>query len=367
MGQTTGQDNGATMFMAGRIGIAVIAVVAVLWAMTYAINQFVGDQGDMALKGAPVVALFKKSPPVGSETPAHPLAAEATSAEVPLAAVPLITTDAHGVAPLSDEAVSGSAGPHEQALSESAPTETAAAKPAVVEPIIVNPVEPSRQSVVVFQKQPAVSPAAPVQENQTAGRDAAVTTHGSQPGPGASTDNTEFPATTGHLPAAAPTPVVRPVGVALVDAIIKPLDYELGERFWGWRPNDIINITDNVENFQLGVLEVTRRAIVELAQRISRTGSADSFDRNLENAMSWIMTKATDYWFPSPETKYEETLDELRSYKTKLLNGNAFFYTRADNLIPLFEVFEDLLGSCDQNLVKHMEADGTKVGIFHRR
>jgi len=157
---------------------------------------------------------------------------------------------------------------------------------------------------------------------------------------------------------------VQPVGVALVEAIIEPLEYELKERFWGWRPNDVINITDNVNNFQLGVLEVTRRAVVQLARRISRTGSTDSFDPNLENAMSWIMTKATDYWFPSPETKYTESLDELKTYKTNLINGEAYFYTRADNFIPLFEVFEDLLGSCDQNLVKQKEADGTTVSTF---
>ena len=51
----------------------------------------------------------------------------------------------------------------------------------------------------------------------------------------------------------------RPKGVAFVEATIKPLEYELKERFYGWRPNDILDFTDNVNNFQLGVLEVTRR------------------------------------------------------------------------------------------------------------
>ena len=49
------------------------------------------------------------------------------------------------------------------------------------------------------------------------------------------------------------------VGMAFVDAVIKPMDYELNKRFFGWRPNDIVEWTDNVNNFQLGVLEVTRR------------------------------------------------------------------------------------------------------------
>jgi hypothetical protein len=48
------------------------------------------------------------------------------------------------------------------------------------------------------------------------------------------------------------TPVHKPApkGVAFVEAAIKPLNYELEERWWGWRPNDIIDLTDNVNNFR---------------------------------------------------------------------------------------------------------------------
>lgn len=155
-----------------------------------------------------------------------------------------------------------------------------------------------------------------------------------------------------------------PKGVTFVNAVIKPIEYELTERFWGWRPNDIINITDNVNNFQLGVLEVTRRTAVQLAERISRTGSTDAFNKNLENAMNWLMVKADRYWFPSPEAKYKESLAELTLYREELMLEEASFHTRTDNLIPLLAAFEDLLGSCDENLVKTQEADGTEVGFF---
>jgi hypothetical protein len=161
------------------------------------------------------------------------------------------------------------------------------------------------------------------------------------------------------LPAASP----RPPGVSFVEAVIKPLDYELNHRFWGWRPNDLVNLTDNVNNVQLGVLEVTRRTVVQMAERISRTGYNDSFDRNLENAMNWLMIKPGSYWFPSPETKYKESLSELDNYKQNLLNKKAYFHTRSENLIPLLAAFEDLLGSCDTNLVKTKESDGSKVGF----
>ena len=156
----------------------------------------------------------------------------------------------------------------------------------------------------------------------------------------------------------------RAKGVAFVEATMHPLSHELNDRFWGWRVNDILNITDNVNNFQLGVLEVTRRTAVSLTERISRTGATASFDRNLENAMNWFMIKSDRYWFPSPESKYKAGLDELKKYKEKLEKGEARFHTRPDNLIPLLMAYEDLLGSCEENLVKTKEDDGSSVSFF---
>jgi CBS domain-containing protein len=156
----------------------------------------------------------------------------------------------------------------------------------------------------------------------------------------------------------------KAVGVAFVEAAIAPLNYELNERFYGWRPNDILNFTDNVNNFQLGVLEVTRRTVVALTERISRTGATAAFDEDLENGMNWLMIKARKYWFPSPETKYNASLNALRAYIKKLEKGEAKFHTRTDNLIPLLMDFEDLLGSCEENLVKTKEDDGSSVSFF---
>ncbi|MBW2605552.1 MAG: DUF2333 family protein [Deltaproteobacteria bacterium] len=156
----------------------------------------------------------------------------------------------------------------------------------------------------------------------------------------------------------------RAKGVAFVEATMAPLDYELNERFWGWRSNDILDFTDNINNFQLGALEVTRRTVVALTERISRTGATAAFDENLESAMNWLMIKARKYWFPSPESKYNASLKELTIYKEKLERGEANFHTRTDNLIPLLMAYEDLLGSCEENLVKTHEDDGSPVSFF---
>jgi hypothetical protein len=153
-------------------------------------------------------------------------------------------------------------------------------------------------------------------------------------------------------------------GMAFVEAVIKPLDYELHQRFWGWRPNDTLNLTDNVGNFQLGVLEVTRRTIVVLTERISRADSTATYDTNLERAMNLLMVKADQFRSPSAESQYSAGLDEIRTYREKLEKREAYFDARTDNLISMLTAYEDLLGSCEESLIKTEEEDGSPLSFF---
>jgi hypothetical protein len=156
-------------------------------------------------------------------------------------------------------------------------------------------------------------------------------------------------------------------GWSFVEATVAPLSYELYERFLGWRPNDILigRFTDNINNFQKGVLEVTRRTAVKLAEDISRTGSTESFNKHLENAMNWFMVKPETFWFPSAEGKYKAAISGIRTYQEQLINKEAKFYNRTDNLIPLLKAYRNLLGSCDDNLIKKYEDNGDKVSFFN--
>jgi len=156
----------------------------------------------------------------------------------------------------------------------------------------------------------------------------------------------------------------KPTGVFFVEALIKPLDYELNKRFWGWRPNDLIQFTDNVNEYQLGVLEVTRRATSRLTDNISRTGSTAALNPHLEKAMNGLMLSSDSYLFPPAETQYRESLNNLKLYMDQLIRNEASFYNRPDNLIPLLKSFEELLGSCDENLVKTKEENGDTVSTF---
>jgi len=153
-------------------------------------------------------------------------------------------------------------------------------------------------------------------------------------------------------------------GARFAEASVEALKTELNS-FWGWRPNDYVTFfTDNRKNFQLGVLEVTRRAAVELSERISRTGSTASLNKNLEEARNLLMVKADAYMFPSAGFSYEDAIEDIEKYREQLIKGHASFFNRTDNLIPLLQSFEDLLGSCDENLVKQTEEDGTTVSTF---
>lgn len=181
------------------------------------------------------------------------------------------------------------------------------------------------------------------------------------------------PTSSGHSPKTIKDVLVaidppKPTGVLFVEASYESLEYELHERFWGWRPNDILRFTDNVNNFQKGVLEVTRKTVGELYDSISRTGSTVAYDKNLENAQNWLRgVQPNRLWFPllqSPEGKYGDAIKELKKYRNKLMAGEANFYNRADNLIPLLKAYRNLLGSCDDNLVKTTEQNGDPVSMF---
>jgi hypothetical protein len=143
----------------------------------------------------------------------------------------------------------------------------------------------------------------------------------------------------------------RVKGITFVDAVIEPLQSEL-DRFWGWRPNDLIQFTDNVNHYQLGVIEATRRTSIVLAERISRTGSSDPYVRELEQAMSMFAIDPGTWMFPRAEGKYLEGLDNIRIYRGMLLRKEARFYNRMDNLVPLILTYESILGSVTENLLR---------------
>jgi hypothetical protein len=150
------------------------------------------------------------------------------------------------------------------------------------------------------------------------------------------------------LPQLSPTP-----GVTFVETMIALLDHELHGRTLGWRPNDIVvgRFTDNINNYQLGVLEALRFTTLRLKHRLTRMGDADTYDPDLEKALHLLMNSATLFWFPSSESVYEQSIEHLKAFLEKLKTGKRSFYYRKDNLVALIANYKDLLGNVNRSLV----------------
>jgi hypothetical protein len=164
-------------------------------------------------------------------------------------------------------------------------------------------------------------------------------------------------------PKAAPAEKIK--GVVFTRALIKIMDDQVNQPLFGWRPNTIafgkLGLTDNVNNLQLGVLEVARRTIIVLNENLTRFAVTESHNPQVNEAMNFLMVSPDKYWFPSASGKYREAMQDLESYIEDLSLGRSRFYTRVDNLITLFSHFKDILGSCYYNLVKDTEAGGSPV------
>jgi hypothetical protein len=164
-----------------------------------------------------------------------------------------------------------------------------------------------------------------------------------------------------QLPEIDPTP-----GVTFVETMIRLMEYELKGRFLGWRPNDLIigRFTDDVNNFQLGVLEAIRFTTLRLKDSLTRMGEADAYDRDLQDALNLFMNKPTQFWFPSAEASYGEAVEHLKRFLDKLKRGERKFYYRVDNLISLIVSYNDLLGNVNRTLIMDKHPDGKPVSWF---
>ena len=150
-------------------------------------------------------------------------------------------------------------------------------------------------------------------------------------------------------------PTISPVpGVSFVQTMIDLLDYELNGRTLGWRPNDAVfgRFTDNINNYQLGVLEALRFTTLRLKDSLTRMGDADTYDPDVEAALNLLMNRSTLFWFPSAENSYKEALDHLKAFLVKLETGQRHFYYRSDNLKLLLTTYKDLLGNVNRNLIR---------------
>jgi hypothetical protein len=170
-------------------------------------------------------------------------------------------------------------------------------------------------------------------------------------------------------PAPAPPPREPVKGETFTRGLIKIMDDQVNQTWLGWRPNSILfgklGLTDNVNNVQLGVLEVARRTVVVLNENFTRFATTEAYDPRVNEAMNFFMVSPDKYWFPSASGKYREAMQDLEVYIERLQKGRSRFYSRVDHLIALLSNYKDLLGSSFHNLLKDTEADGQPVSWYH--
>ena len=93
-----------------------------------------------------------------------------------------------------------------------------------------------------------------------------------------------------------PAPLVPPrepaKGEVFTRALIKIMDDQVNGTWFGWRPNSIIfgkmGLTDNVNNIQLGVLEVARRTIEVMNVNMTRFATTEAYNPQVNEAMNFL-------------------------------------------------------------------------------
>jgi hypothetical protein len=157
-------------------------------------------------------------------------------------------------------------------------------------------------------------------------------------------------------------------GETFTRGLIKIIDDQVNKTLFGWRPNTIIfgklGLTDNVNNLQLGVLDVARRTVIVLNENLTRFAVTEAYNPQVNEAMNFLMVSPDKYWFPSASGKYREAIQDLEVYIEDLKRGRSRFYPRVDNLIVLLNNYKDLLGSSFHNLIKDTEADGSPISWY---
>ncbi len=121
-----------------------------------------------------------------------------------------------------------------------------------------------------------------------------------------------------------------------------------------WLPNDLFWPTiflDNMPNFQIGQLEVVRYNVRVLRDNLSRMRTTDKLDPHAEAAFTALSNDPYKWWFPSAESKWKLSYENLQSFYENLLKGESNFYPRADNLVELLNQYLSLMGGANTRLI----------------
>jgi len=130
-------------------------------------------------------------------------------------------------------------------------------------------------------------------------------------------------------------------GAVLSAALRNRLSQEMGSTF-GWSVNDLwISPTrwlDNRANRQRGTIFTTRMLMNFYSTHLSKYGAVDTENALLKEAREKRFAFTEDsWWFPSTEKEYRKGIELIKQYETDLINGDAVFNMRSDDMYDLLD------------------------------
>ncbi len=141
-------------------------------------------------------------------------------------------------------------------------------------------------------------------------------------------------------------------GVQLLNALTNQMQYEMNSIF-GWTANDILfnkYILDNRAYRQFGVYVATKMLLEHYSTVIAKLGNSDKENDDLyKSRLNYfgISPSRWGMWFiPSAEGSYEKAFELIEKYKTDLLNGEAVYNARTDDIYSAYNVIlgETIIG-----------------------
>lgn len=128
------------------------------------------------------------------------------------------------------------------------------------------------------------------------------------------------------------------------------------EKRGGYLANDIAPpgaLMDNVPNWEFGVVLQIRDLSLALRNDFARSQSQSVEDPDLRDALNYYSYAHRRWILPSSESQYRKGIASTEAYLVRLGDtdeGNAQFFTRADNLAGYLELVGKRLGSLSQRL-----------------
>ncbi len=124
----------------------------------------------------------------------------------------------------------------------------------------------------------------------------------------------------------------------------------------GYLSNDVIPpsvMMDNMPSWEYGALEMVRDLALAMRKDFSRSQSQSLENPQLVKAQPSFNMDHLSWILPSAESMYRDGLKELYIYRSDLVDrseGDAQFFTRADNLRDWLKQVEKRLGNLSQKL-----------------